>query len=81
MRRCVPVATNVGLAGHVRVLAQMARELGKAKEAIMFADEASQGLSLTNKYCWNERVGLFWEYDYISRQQPPYISELSWWTL
>jgi alpha,alpha-trehalase len=81
VRRCVPISTNVGLVGHARVLAQIARELGIAEDAAVFADEAGQRLSLINRYCWNEKAGLFLEYDYVSRKQLPYVSEFSWWTL
>ena len=81
VRRCVPVATNVGLVSHARVLALMGREVGRVREADEFEREARNRLALINKYCWNEEAGLFLEYDYVAGRQLPYISEFAWWAL
>jgi alpha,alpha-trehalase len=81
VRRCVPVATNVGLVSNARVLALLAKELGREKESQVYTREAELRTELISKYCWNEARGLFLEYDYVAQRQLPYASEFAYWTL
>src|SRR5262249_6781195 len=81
VRRCVPLSTNAGLVGYARLLSRIAGAVGLHDEARRFAKKADTRTALINRYCWNEELGLFLEYDYVARRQLPYISEFAFWTL
>jgi len=66
VRRCVPLATNSGLVSFARVLALIAKEVGRGEEAHAFTQKADTRTALIHKYCWNEAAGLFLEYDYVA---------------
>lgn len=81
VRRCTPLITNFALVRYARVLALVGNELGLPREANAFASEADARAERIRKYCWNEQVGFFLEYDYIAGKQLPYISTCAYWSL
>jgi alpha,alpha-trehalase len=81
VRRCAPVSTNCILVRYARTLALIAERVGRASEAKAFANEADRRAGLIRKYCWNDKAGVFLEYDYVADKQLPYISECGFWTL
>lgn len=81
VRRCVPLITNCALVRYAHVLELMATELGRASDAVEFANESAARARLIRQYCWNDEAGIFVEYDYISKQQLPYISGCAYWPL
>jgi alpha,alpha-trehalase len=81
VRRCVPLITNSALVRFARALARIARIIGRPDEARSFAQEAENRSALIRKYCWNDEIGFFLEYDYVAARQLPYISDCALWTL
>lgn len=81
VRRCVPLATNCALVNYARVLALIGGALGRAKESQGFVKEADDRAELIRRYCWDEKVGFFLEYDYVAKRQLPYLSDFAYLTL
>lgn len=81
VRRCVPLITNCALVRYARVLALMGKALGLTTESSGFAKQAASRAALIREYCWNERLGLFVEYDYVAAKQLLYVSACAYWTL
>jgi len=81
IRRCAALGLNCLLVRYARVLAMMAKEIGLQAEASTFAKDAEERASLIRKYCWNENVGLFLEFDFVANRQLPYVSECAFWTM
>ena len=81
VRRCVPLANNCALVNYARVLALMARALGRKEESQSFEKEADHRAELIRRYCWDEKAGFFVEYDYVAKRQLPYLSDFAYLTL
>jgi alpha,alpha-trehalase len=81
VRRCGPIGVNCALVSYARVIALIANALGHDDEARKFNEAADHRTALMHKYCWNEKMGMFLEYDYVAAKQLPYISECAYWTL
>jgi alpha,alpha-trehalase len=81
VRRCVPLATNCTLVNYARVLALMARALGRAEESQGFMMDSDQRAALIRQYCWDDAGGFFLEYDYVAKRQLPYLSDFAFLTL
>lgn len=81
VRRCVPLNINCALVRYAGVLAALAKETGHAEESRAFLADAQQRAALIRKYCWNPNRGMFLEYDYVAREQLPYVSACAYWTL
>jgi len=81
VRRCVPILTNCALVRYARVLARMATTLSHNDEAREFREDAEHRAALVRKYCWNESVGYFLEYDYVGANQLSCLSDCAFWTL
>lgn len=81
VRRCVPLITNCALVRYARVLSLMARELGRSADAALFDDDAQRRTELIQKYCWDDDLGIFREYDFVVGEQLPYISSCTYWPL
>jgi alpha,alpha-trehalase len=81
VRRCAPLGLNCLLVRYARVLAMMAKEIRLHPDASRFAKDAAERASLIRKYCWNETIGLFCEFDFLAARQLPYVSECAFWTM
>jgi alpha,alpha-trehalase len=81
VRRCVPLVINCALVNYARVLALMGRMLHREKEAQGFEKDADQRAELIRRYCWDEKMGFFLEYDYVAKRRLPYISDFAYLTL
>src|SRR5581483_11772586 len=81
VRRCVPLATNCALVNYAHVLAMMGRVLHRKDEADTFLNEAQHRAELIRRYCWDEKIGFFLEYDYVAKHQLPYLSVFAYLTL
>jgi alpha,alpha-trehalase len=81
VRRCAPLITNCALVRYAHVLAEMADALGLRSDAARFAEESENRSALIRNYCWDERSGLFVEYDYVRGAQLPYVSDCTLWPL
>lgn len=66
---------------YARVLALIGKEVGRAREAAQFSEEAATRARLIHEYCWNEAAGLFVEYDFVAAKQLPYMSDCTYWQL
>jgi alpha,alpha-trehalase len=81
IRRCAPVGVNCALVSYARVIALIGKALGHEEEARAFSKAADTRTALIHKYCWDEKSGMFLEYDHVAARQLPYISECAYWTL
>jgi alpha,alpha-trehalase len=81
VRRCVPLVTNCALVRYGRILSLIAEELGESEAARKLASDAERRARLVRKYCWNDEIGFFLEYDYVAERQLPFISNSAYWTL
>ncbi len=53
-------------------LANMARSLGLSNDAAKWQQQADARKSAINKYLWNQKAGLFFDYDFIANKQSDY---------
>jgi alpha,alpha-trehalase len=81
VRRCVPLITNCALVRYERMIARIAKQIGRTDEVELFNKKADDRTALIHKYCWNESAGFFVEYDYTAAKQLPYLSACAYWTL
>jgi alpha,alpha-trehalase len=81
VRRCVPLITNCALVRYANRLSNIASALGQTQEAKGFADDADRRSTLIRHFCWSEQEACFLEYDYVAKQQLPYVSDCALWTL
>jgi alpha,alpha-trehalase len=67
-----PVCLNSLLYKYERDLAWMAGQLGRPKEALQRNRAANQRRAAMNKFLWNQKDGLYFDYDYTARKQSTY---------
>jgi alpha,alpha-trehalase len=81
VRRCVPIHVNVALVRHARVLAMLAERFGWHEKAEGWRKEARQRADRINEYCWDDKLGCYFEYDYVRKQRLPFYSLNAFWPL
>lgn len=81
VRRCTPLITNCALVRYEKVIAKVAQRLGDHSTETDFLRKSKWRSALIRKLCWNEDKGVFLEYDFVRRQQLPYISDCVFWPL
>jgi alpha,alpha-trehalase len=81
VRRCVPLQTNAILVNYEQVLEWMAREIGRGEEASGWRRKWKRRSALLQRYCWSEKDGFFFEYDYEAGKRLPYWSVCAYWTM
>jgi alpha,alpha-trehalase len=81
VRRCVPLITNCALVLYARVLAAMAQALGRDTEAERYRADGDERAELIRRFCWDDRRGVFVEFDYVADEQLPYVSDCMLWPL
>jgi alpha,alpha-trehalase len=67
-----PICLNSLLYKYERDLAWMAEKLGKPNEAKQWNDQAEARKAAINKYLWNEKEGMYFDYNYETHQQSTY---------
>jgi alpha,alpha-trehalase len=67
-----PICLNSLLYKYERDLAWMAEKLGKSKEAKRWNDQAEARKAAINKYLWNAKEGMYFDYNYETHQQSTY---------
>jgi len=67
-----PVCLNSLLYKTEKDLQQMSESLGKSDDAHKWARLADERKANIDKYLWNEKAGMFFDYDFIKQQQSNY---------
>jgi alpha,alpha-trehalase len=67
-----PVCLNSLLYKAEEDLAHMADMLGKKKESAEWHDRAKKRKEAINKYLWNAKAGMFFDYDFTTQKQSTY---------
>src|SRR5579885_983282 len=67
-----PICLNSLLYKYERDLAWMAEKLGKPSEAKHWNDQANARKTAINKYLWNAKEGMYFDYNYETHQQSTY---------
>ncbi len=67
-----PVCLNSLLFKSEEDLARMAEMLGKKKEAAEWHERAKKRKEAINKYLWNAKSGMFFDYDFMTQKQSTY---------
>jgi alpha,alpha-trehalase len=67
-----PVCLNSLLYKTEKDLQQMSETLGKTEEAHKWARLADERKANIDKYLWNEKAGMFFDYDFAKQQQSTY---------
>lgn len=78
---CTPLITNCALVRYANILSFIAKELGRVEDEREFRKEAKKRVKLIRKYCWDEELGFFLEYNFDKKERLPYISACAYWTL
>jgi alpha,alpha-trehalase len=65
----IPVDLNCLLYHLELVLADAFLELGNHAESIKFQNSSEARKEAIKKYCWNEDLGFFFDYDFVARKQ------------
>jgi alpha,alpha-trehalase len=67
-----PVCLNSLLYKSEEDLARMADMLGKKKESVEWNESAKKRKDAINKYLWNAKTGMFFDYDFTTSKQSTY---------
>ena len=67
-----PVCLNSLLYKTEKDLQQMSETLGKSEEAHQWARVADERKANIDKYLWNEKAGMFFDYNFVKNQQSTY---------
>jgi alpha,alpha-trehalase len=67
-----PVCLNSLLYKSEEDLARMADMLGKKKESVEWNERAKKRKDAINKYLWNAKTGMFFDYDFTTSKQSTY---------
>lgn len=81
IRRCVPIHINCSLVKHAEVLSALATRFGWKEKALRWKQEADDRAQRINQYCWEEKEGFYFEYDYVRRKRLPFFSLNAFWPL
>jgi alpha,alpha-trehalase len=81
VRRCVPVHINASLVRYAEVMAMLAERFGWQEKAAGWKNKAQERAQRINEYCWDEKEGFYFEYDYVSQRRLPYYSLNGFWPL
>lgn len=78
---CVPLHVNCILVQYEQALSQIAKILGLNKKAIVYSKKSIDRSERIQKYCWNEKDGFFYEYNYVKKEQIKIRSLCAYWTI
>jgi alpha,alpha-trehalase len=81
IRRCVPIHVNVSLVRYAQVLSWLATRFGWHEKATLWKKEADQRAERIQQYCWDDKEGCYFEYDYVRKKRLPYYSLNVFWPL
>jgi alpha,alpha-trehalase len=76
-----PVGLNSLLYKTEKELEEMSRLLGRQKEAREWAGRAALRRERIDKYLWNEKRGLYFDYDFVKRRQSSYVFATTFYPL
>jgi alpha,alpha-trehalase len=69
-----PIDLNVYLYKYERDFAKIANILGEGEEEGKWKEAARHRQETINTYMWNEKEGFFFDYDYVHKEQSPFLS-------
>lgn len=78
---CVPIHINCALVRMAQTMSGLAERFGWHDKAAKWQKEANIRAELINKYCWDEKEGFYFEYDYVRKTRLPYYSLIGYWPL
>jgi alpha,alpha-trehalase len=81
IRHCVPIHVNCALVRQAQELSSLGERFGWSEKASRWRREADTRAELINRYCWDEREGFYFEYDYVRKIRLPYYSLNAYWPL
>jgi alpha,alpha-trehalase len=81
IRHCVPIHMNACLVRYARVLGSLAGQLGLPDRVADWKKQADERARRINEFCWNEKEGFYFEYDFIRKKQLPFYSLNPYWLL
>jgi alpha,alpha-trehalase len=81
VRRCVPLHINTSLVRYAQVMAGLAERFGWKDKAASWRKQSDERAQRIDKYCWDEKEGFYFEYDYVSGRRLPYYSLNGFWPL
>jgi len=67
-----PVCLNSLLYKTEKDLQRISQALGKNEDAKEWAQQAYERKAIVDKYLWNEKAGMFFDYDFVKQQQSTY---------
>ena len=70
----IPVDLNALLYRYEKIFENWAALLGKEEEAKKWSEVANKRKNLINKYLWNEKAGMYFDYDIKNQVQSSYMS-------
>lgn len=72
---------NCLLYGMENDMVLFAEKLDRSEEAALWRERAEKRRGLLNKYCWNERLGAFCDYDFVNQKTSDFLSLASFYPL
>lgn len=81
VRRCVPLHINVALVRYAQVLGALADRFGWHDKAVAWRRQADVRAARINQYCWDDKEGFYFEYDYVAGKRLPCYSLNGFWPL
>jgi alpha,alpha-trehalase len=81
VRRCVPLHVNAALVRYAQVMAMLAERFGWRDKAEAWRKDADDRTGRINQYCWDDKEGFYFEYDYVAQKRLPYYSLNGFWPL
>jgi alpha,alpha-trehalase len=81
VRRCVPLHINASLVRYAQVMANLAERLRWPDKATAWRKKADERAERINQYCWDDKEGFYFEYDYVAQKRLPCYSLNGFWSL
>jgi alpha,alpha-trehalase len=78
---CVPLNINCTLVKYEEALSAIAGILNLSSKESMYKAKATERIEKIRKYCWNEKDGFFYEYNYVKNEQTKVKSLCAYWTI
>ncbi len=70
----IPVDLNCLLMFQEELLGKIYNQIGDQEKKRHYEKLASERKAAIQKYCWNEKEGFYFDYDFITQQQKPYFT-------
>jgi alpha,alpha-trehalase len=81
IQHCVPIHVNCALVRQAQVLSSLAERFRWSEKAARWRKEANSRAALINRYCWDDKEGCYFEYNFARKTRLPYYSLNAYWPL